>query len=55
MISNDEAFAKADFEACQVEFRIGRKLTSDEYSEFVWWFMNSLKYEAELRPQNPFE
>lgn len=55
MLSNDEVFAKADFEACQVEKRIGRKLSSDEYSEFVWWYMKSLKYDPELRPPNPFE
>jgi hypothetical protein len=53
-LSNDELFAKADFEARQVEKRIKRKLSSEEYSEFVWWFMNSLKYEQELRPPNPF-
>ena len=55
MLSNEEAFAKADFEARQIEQRIGRKLSSDEYSEFVWWFMLHLKDAPELRPPNPFE
>ena len=55
MLSNDELFAKADFEACQTEARIGRKLTSEEYSEFVWWYMARLRYAPELRPPNPFE
>jgi hypothetical protein len=54
-LSNDELFAKADFEARQLEKRIKRRLSSDEYSEFVWWYMKSLKYEQELRPPNPFE
>jgi hypothetical protein len=54
-LSNDELFAKADFEARQLELRIDRRLSSDEYSEFVWWYMSSLKYEQELRPPNPFE
>jgi hypothetical protein len=55
MLSNDELFAKANFEACQTEARIGRKLSTEEYSEFVWWYMQSLKYDPELRPRNPFE
>jgi hypothetical protein len=54
-LSNDELFAKADFEARQTEARIGRKLSPDEYSEFVWWYMQSLRYTPELRPPNPFE
>jgi hypothetical protein len=54
MLSNEELFAKADFEARQLEKRINRRLSSDEYSEFVWWFMKSLKYSPELRPLNPF-
>lgn len=42
-ISNEEAFIKADVAAREVEKRIGRELSSDEYSEFVWWFMMELK------------
>ena len=47
-ISNDEAFAKADFAANKLEKQLGRKLTADEYSEFVWHTMIQLKrqYEA---------
>jgi len=55
MLSNEEAFAKADFEACELEKRLDRKLTSEEYSEFVWWYMQSLRYSPELRPPNPYE
>jgi hypothetical protein len=55
MLSNEEAFAKADFEACELEKRIERKLTGEEYSEFVWWYMQSLRYSPELRPPNPYE
>jgi hypothetical protein len=55
MLSNEELFAKADFEARQAEKRTGRQLSSDEYSEFVLWYMNALRYEPELRPPNPFE
>jgi hypothetical protein len=55
ILSNEELFAKADFEARQTEMRIGRQLSSDEYSEFVYWYMKSLRYTPELRPPNPFE
>jgi hypothetical protein len=54
-LSNDELFAKANFEACQIEKDLGRKLTSTEYSEYVWWYMNMLRYDPELRPPNPFK
>ena len=55
MLSNEELFAKADFEARQTEERIGRQLSPDEYSEFVWWYLQASKYSPELRPLNPFE
>ena len=55
MTSNEERFAKADFEACQYEKEIGRRLTGEEYSEFVWWFINNYEKPAYLRTPNPFE
>ena len=54
-ISNDEAFAKADFAASKLEKQLGRKLTADEYSEFVWNTMIQLKrqYEAIMAQFDP--
>ena len=46
-ISNDEAFAKADFAASKLEKQLGRKLTANEYSEFVWHTMIQLKRQYE--------
>lgn len=46
MISNEEAFAKADFAARQLEIEIQRKLTSDEYESFVMRYIGFL--------QNPY-
>lgn len=54
MLSNEELFAKADFEAHQTENRLGRALTSDEYLEFVWWYVQKSLALPELSPPNPF-
>lgn len=53
MISNEEAFIKADVAAKEVEQRIGRQLSRDEYSEFVWWYMVELKNPHGVHP--PFD
>jgi hypothetical protein len=55
MTSNEEVFAKADFEACQLEKNLGRKLSSDEYSEFVWWYIKNWQRPVDLRTPNPIE
>lgn len=54
-ISNEEAFAKADFAANQLEKKLGKKMTADEYSEFVWWTMLQLKndYKRIIPPFDP--
>lgn len=54
-ISNEELFVKADFEACLIEDRLDRELTSEEYSEFVWWFIANSQKEPHLRDPNPLE
>ena len=46
MISNEEAFAKADFAARQLETEIQRRLTSDEYETYVIRYISYL--------QNPY-
>lgn len=54
MISNDEAFAKAAFAARQVEERLGRKLTPDEYEGYLVWHVKKLQnpylYELSFEP-----
>lgn len=42
MISNEEAFIRADVAARQHESEIGRKLSSEEYERFVIWYINHL-------------
>lgn len=54
-ISNEELFVKADFEACLLEDRLGRALTSKEYSEYVWWYIMYSQKPTHLRPPNPLE
>jgi hypothetical protein len=54
-MSNDELFAKGAWEASQIEARIGRKLTSEEFSDVVWWYMNTLRFPLSLSPPNPVE
>lgn len=46
MISNEEAFAKADFAARQLEIELDKKMTADQYERFV------VRYIARL--QNPY-
>lgn len=55
MTSNEERFVKADVEACELEKRLGRELTSKEYSEFVFWHLKYGNTNHELRPPNPVE
>jgi hypothetical protein len=43
-IPNEEAFSKADFAANQWEQEHNHKLSSEDYSEFVWWYMMELKH-----------
>jgi hypothetical protein len=46
MISNEEAFAKAEFAVRQKEDELDRYLTKDEYEIYVTWFIRNL--------QNPY-
>ena len=55
MTSSEERFVKADVAACELEKRLERKLTKEEYSEFVWWHMNSQVNPPHLTPPNPIE
>lgn len=41
-LSNEEKFALADFAARQFEKQFGKKLTQEEYVEFVWNFIIDL-------------
>jgi hypothetical protein len=47
-LSNEEKFVLADIAACKVEQETGKKMTPQQYEEFVWGFINDLykpKYE----------
>lgn len=47
-LSNEEKFVLADVAACKAEEMAGRKMTPQEYEDFVWDFINNLytiKYE----------
>lgn len=47
-LSNEEKFVLADVAACKAEEMAGRKMTPQEYEDFVWNFINNLyttKYE----------
>jgi hypothetical protein len=55
MTSNEERFVKADFEACQIEHTLGRQLTTEEYSEFVLWYIKNSEKHPLLRAPNPLE
>lgn len=50
MISNEEAFAKADFAAHQLEIEIQRKLTSEEYKTYVLKYMGYLQNSSLQEP-----
>jgi hypothetical protein len=55
MTSNDELFAKADFEASLIEERLERALSTEEYSEFVLWYIKNSQKQPWLRSPNPLE
>lgn len=55
MTSNEERFVQADVAACQLEKKLGRKLTGEEYSTFVWWHMQTMVSPPHLRTPNPIE
>lgn len=56
MISNEEAFIKADFAARQKEEQLGRKLSPDEYEVYVMWYIKKLQnpYVYELSQEPAF-
>jgi hypothetical protein len=41
-ISNEEKFVLADIAACKVEEATGKKMTPQQYEEFVLSFINDL-------------
>jgi hypothetical protein len=47
-LTNEEKFVLADIAACKIEEQTGKKMTPQQYEEFVWGFINDLykpKYE----------
>ena len=41
-LSNEEKFALADFAACEIEKRTGKKMTKEEYEDFVWNYVANI-------------
>jgi hypothetical protein len=41
-LSNEEKFVLADVAACKIEQETGKKMTSQEYEDFVWNFIHDL-------------
>lgn len=47
-LSNEEKFVLADIAACKIEEATNKKMTPQQYEDFVWGFiteMNKPKYE----------
>ena len=55
MMSNEELFAKADFEAKKIEEQWGKPLSPNQYLEFIHWYSSNIEKPVELRTQNPLE
>ena len=41
-LSNEEKFVLADVAACKAEEMTGKKMTPEEYEQFVWDFISGL-------------
>jgi len=41
-LSNEEKFVLADVAACKAEEMTGKKMTPEEYEQFVWNFISGL-------------
>ena len=50
-LSNEEKFVLADVAACKAEKMTGKKMTPEEYEQFVWDFISGV-YEMTEDDQN---
>jgi len=53
-LSNEEKFVLADVAACKAEEMTGKKMTPEEYEQFVWNFISGL-YETSSEEQKKEE
>ena len=51
-LSNEEKFVLADVAACKAEEMTGKKMTPQEYEEFVWNFISGL-YDQNREDKGP--
>jgi hypothetical protein len=51
-LSNEEKFVLADVAACKAEEMSGKKMTPQEYEEFVWNFISGL-YDQKREDKEP--
>lgn len=51
-LSNEEKFVLADVAACKAEEMTGKKMTPQEYEEFVWNFISGL-YDQKREDKEP--
>jgi len=51
-LSNEEKFVLADVAACKAEEMTGKKMTPEEYEQFVWNFISGL-YQNNYETKDP--
>lgn len=51
-LSNEEKFVLADVAACKAEEMTGKKMTPEEYEQFVWNFISGL-YQNNYEDKEP--
>jgi len=51
-LSNEEKFVLADVAACKAEEMTGKKMTPEEYEQFVWDFISGL-YKNKIDDEGP--